>query len=351
MPVIWNAPAILLRWTLSIPQRSFRNKLLQADFAVIIRLYVYGYFYNFLCRKTPPNIPHFELKFCCFMLYFYVFKSVGLMIWCPLGDWLIGIQKFPIYSPLWWNIPHKWPVFEKSHLNLSNAITFKVEVKWENKSIFWVENIRGIIPAPGGIFFIISIFLYFTQFFNWKSAATRCFTSNYRFFRHNTPDGIVPGYGSMVKFCYLFSCVKLSGTNREQEYLASVINARIIDPCRDGAKVYGCDVNPASFQKHITELNSDVVVAFACTAIGLMLEAVFMKSTIKAFTSVLGVICSRLAAAYGAGAACAAAEQVEKEKKTYAGSVFSYFSSTGLYQASLVIFSKVIFLVYSSPAR
>ena len=112
----------------------------------------------------------------------------------------------------------------------------------------------------------------------------------------------------MVKFCYLFSCDKLSGTNREQEYLASVINARIIDPCRDGSKVYGCDVNPASFQKHITELNSDVVVAFAYAAIGLMLEAVFMKSTIKAFTSVLGVICSRLAAAYGAGAACAVAD-------------------------------------------
>jgi hypothetical protein len=78
-------------------------------------------------------------------------------------------------------------------------------------------------------------------------------TSNCRFFRHNTPDEIVPGYGSMVKFCYLFSCDKLSGTNRAQEYLASVINARIIDPCREGAKVYGCDVNPASFQNHIAE--------------------------------------------------------------------------------------------------
>jgi len=67
-------------------------------------------------------------------------------------------------------------------------------------------------------------------------------------------------YGSMVKFCYLASCDKLSGTNRAQEYLASVINARIIDPCREGAKVYGCDVNPASFQKHIAELNSDAAV-------------------------------------------------------------------------------------------
>ena len=37
-------------------------------------------------------------------------------------------------------------------------------------------------------------------------------------------------YGSMVKFCYLASCDKLSGGNRAQEYLASVINARIIDP-------------------------------------------------------------------------------------------------------------------------
>ena len=115
-------------------------------------------------------------------------------------------------------------------------------------------------------------------------------------------------YGSMVKFCYLASCDKLSGGNRAQEYLASVINARIIEPCREGAKVYGCDVNPASFQKHIAELNSDAVVASAYAASGLMLEAGFMKSTIKAFTSVLGAISSRLAAAYGTSAVCAVAD-------------------------------------------
>ena len=39
-------------------------------------------------------------------------------------------------------------------------------------------------------------------------------------------------YSSMVKFCYLASCDKLTGGNRVQEYLASVINARSIDPCR-----------------------------------------------------------------------------------------------------------------------
>ena len=115
-------------------------------------------------------------------------------------------------------------------------------------------------------------------------------------------------YGSMVKFCYLASCDKLSGGNRAQEYLASVINARIIDPCREGAKVYGCDVNPASFQQHIIELNSDAAVASAYAASGLMLEAVFLKSTVKAFTSVLGAISSRLAAAYGTSAVCAVAD-------------------------------------------
>ena len=115
-------------------------------------------------------------------------------------------------------------------------------------------------------------------------------------------------YSSMVKFCYLASCDKLTGSNRVQEYLASVINARIIDPCRKGAKVYGCDVNPASFQQHLAELNSDAVTASAYAASGLMLEAVFLKSTVKAFTSVLGAISSRLAAAYGTGAACAVAD-------------------------------------------
>ena len=115
-------------------------------------------------------------------------------------------------------------------------------------------------------------------------------------------------YSSMVKFCYLASCDKLTGGNRVQEYLTSVINARIIDPCRKGAKVYGCDVNPASFQQHISELNSDAVVASAYAASGLMLEAVFLKSTVKAFTSVLGAISSRLAAAYGTSAVCAVAD-------------------------------------------
>ena len=60
-------------------------------------------------------------------------------------------------------------------------------------------------------------------------------------------------YSSIVKFCHIASCDKLYGTNRAQEYLASVINARIVDPCREEAKVYGCDVNPTSFQKHIAE--------------------------------------------------------------------------------------------------
>ena len=115
-------------------------------------------------------------------------------------------------------------------------------------------------------------------------------------------------YSSMVKFCYLASCDKLTRGNRVQEYLASVINARIIDPCREGAKVYGCDVSPASFQQHITELNSDAVTASAYAASGLMLEAVFLKSTVKAFTSVLGAISSRLAAAYGTSAVCAVAD-------------------------------------------
>ena len=50
-------------------------------------------------------------------------------------------------------------------------------------------------------------------------------------------------YSSMVKFCYLASCDTLSDGNRTQEYLASVINARITVPSREGAKVYGCNMN------------------------------------------------------------------------------------------------------------
>ena len=50
-------------------------------------------------------------------------------------------------------------------------------------------------------------------------------------------------YSSMVKFCYLASCDKLSGGNQAQKYLSSVINARIIDPCREGA-INSSDIVP-----------------------------------------------------------------------------------------------------------
>lgn len=128
--------------------------------------------------------------------------------------------------------------------------------------------------------------------------------------RENIPGvtADLANYRSMIKICYLQSIDKITGANRAREYLHSVLRDRIIIPCQRGAQVYGCDIDPSGFQHHFMALNGDAALSTAFSAGGLMLEMAFLKSTIKTISSIMAPISSRLAAAYGSGAVCAAAD-------------------------------------------
>ena len=114
--------------------------------------------------------------------------------------------------------------------------------------------------------------------------------------------------GATCKLCGLMAREKLAGTSKTQEYLNSILEKPIIEPCRRGAKVYGCDFNSTGFLNALKSINADYAEIEAYAVSGLAIEAVFLKQTIAALTSTLGSIVARLSATFGSGAACAAAD-------------------------------------------
>ena len=126
--------------------------------------------------------------------------------------------------------------------------------------------------------------------------------------RRNIPNIVeqMTEIGTTCKLCWLMARDKLAGTSKTQEYLNSVLNGPIIEPCRKGAKVYGCDLNTAGFLNALKSINADYAEIEAYAVSGLAIEAIFLKQTIAALSSTLGSIVARLSAAFGSGAACAA---------------------------------------------
>ncbi len=114
--------------------------------------------------------------------------------------------------------------------------------------------------------------------------------------------------GTTCKLCGLMVRDKLVGTHETQEYLASVLEKPVIAPCRNGAEVYGRDFNSDGFLDNLKAVNADYAEIKAYAVSGLAIEAIFLKQTIAALTSTLGGIVARLSAAFGSGAACAAAD-------------------------------------------
>lgn len=112
--------------------------------------------------------------------------------------------------------------------------------------------------------------------------------------------------GTTCKLCWLMARDKLAGTHETQEYLNSILNEPIIEPCRKGAKVYGCDFKTAGFLNALKSINADYAEIEAYALSGLALEAAFFKQTMAAVTSTMGGIVARLSATFGGGAACAA---------------------------------------------
>ena len=111
-----------------------------------------------------------------------------------------------------------------------------------------------------------------------------------------------------LRLCWLMTGDKISGTHKTQAYLESVIDSRIVAPCRRGAKVYGCDVDSKAFREALREVSRDTAVSAAFATGSLALEAVFIRSTLASMRVVLGAVIGRLAKSYGGGAACAVAD-------------------------------------------
>lgn len=111
--------------------------------------------------------------------------------------------------------------------------------------------------------------------------------------------------GTTCKLCWLMARDKLAGTSKTQDYLNSILEKSIIEPCRSGAKVYGCDFKATGFLDSLKSINADYAEIEAYAVSGLVLEAAFLKQTIAALTSILGGIVARLSATFGSGAACA----------------------------------------------
>ena len=114
--------------------------------------------------------------------------------------------------------------------------------------------------------------------------------------------------GATCRLCWLMARDKLAGTSKTQEYLNSILEKPIIEPCRKGAKVYGYDFKTAGFLDSLKSINADYAEIEAYAVSGLAIESLFLKQTIAALTSTLGGIVARLSATFGSGAACAAAD-------------------------------------------
>ena len=128
--------------------------------------------------------------------------------------------------------------------------------------------------------------------------------------RRNIPAVVqqLSGTGVQCKLCGLMVRDKLAGTQKTQDYLASVLNETIIAPCRRGAKVYGCDIEADGFLDCMVEINADYAVVRGYAIGGLALEAVFIRQTLAALDIVCSSAVSRLATFCAGGAACAAAD-------------------------------------------
>lgn len=128
--------------------------------------------------------------------------------------------------------------------------------------------------------------------------------------RRNIPAVVeqLTSVGAQCKLCCLMAWDRGIGTSKTRDYLSSALKEAIIEPCRKGAKIYGCGFEHTGFLNILKEVNADYAEVKAYAVSGLAVEAVFLKQTIAALSSTLGSVVTRLAAAFGSGTACVAAD-------------------------------------------
>ena len=116
------------------------------------------------------------------------------------------------------------------------------------------------------------------------------------------------GTEAFLNLCALAVTDKVTGSDKLERKIASVIEGPILGPCRRGAAVYGCEINPALARGYLSSLHRDSMTSALYASGGLALEAAFLKTTLKSVQCVIGPIAGKIAAKFGTGAALAAAD-------------------------------------------
>ena len=116
------------------------------------------------------------------------------------------------------------------------------------------------------------------------------------------------GTKEFLNLCYLAVMDKITGTDKVERKLASVIDGPILSPCRKGAAVYGCGINPNLADGNLSSIQRDAMTSALYASGGLALEAAFLKPTMKALQRIIGPLVGKIAAKFGLGATFAAAD-------------------------------------------
>ena len=112
----------------------------------------------------------------------------------------------------------------------------------------------------------------------------------------------------LAKICWLEVKDKASGSHESQKLVRSILEEPILEPCRKGAAVFGCAVNPEVVRQNVADVGSGAVTTVLYSTAGLALEAAFLKSTLRSMRSILGSVTTRLSSVLGTGVAFAAAD-------------------------------------------
>ena len=116
------------------------------------------------------------------------------------------------------------------------------------------------------------------------------------------------GTQEFLNMCGLAVVDKISGSNKMEQKLASVIDGPILAPCRKGSAVYGCNINPVLARGYLSGLHRDAMTSALYASGGVALEAAFLKTTLKSVQCVIGPIAGKIAAKFGTGATLAVAD-------------------------------------------
>jgi len=116
------------------------------------------------------------------------------------------------------------------------------------------------------------------------------------------------GTKAFLNLCGLAVIDKITGSNKAERKIAAAIETPILVPCRKGAAVYGCGINPNLAHGNLSGIHRDAMTSVLYASGGLALEAAFLKPTMKALQRIIGPLVGKITAKLGLGATCAAAD-------------------------------------------